>query len=92
METEAIAATGLAEDFITACIDMQVWEHMSPASAALWHAGMRLLGAEVSTQMRIGFALALDALAQSPAALATVAGQLRATLVDTSPGLEALKR
>ncbi len=45
-----------------------------------------------STQTRIGFALMLDALAQSPEALATVARDLRGMLVDTAPGLEALKR
>ncbi len=91
METETVAATDLASDFIDACICMHVWEHMSPASAALWHAGMNLLGAELSTQTRIGYALALDALVQSPAALATVAAELRARLVDTSPDLAALK-
>ena len=41
---------------------------------------------------RIGYVLALDALAQSPQALAKVAAELRARLVDTAPGLEALKR
>ena len=92
METEAIAATDRASDFITACIDMHVWEHMPPASAALWHAGLELLGLEGSTQTRFGFVLALDALAQSPDALATVAAELRARLVDTAPGLGALKR
>ncbi len=43
------------------------------------------------TQTRIGFALALDALAQLPEALAHLAAELRAMLVDTMPGLERLK-
>ncbi len=92
METEAIAATSRASDFVTACIDAHVHEHMPPAPAALWNAGTQLLGETDSTDTRIGFALMLDALAQSPEALATVAADLRAQLVDTAPGLEALKR
>ena len=43
-------------------------------------------------QACIGYALMLDALAQSPDALATVAAALRARLVDSAPGLEPLKR
>ncbi len=79
-------------DFVCACINMRVHEHMMPAPAALWDAGLELFGAEGSTPTRIGHVLCLDALAQSPEALAQVAAELRARFVDTAPGLEALKR
>ena len=79
-------------DFVTACIEMHVREEMPAAPVALWNAGMALLGDTGTTQTRIGYVLALDALAQSPQALAKVAADLRARLVDTAPGLEALKR
>ncbi len=91
MDTTTNAATDRASDFVTACIDAHVHEHMPPASAALWNAGTQLLGETDGTDTRIGFALMLDALAQSPDALATVAAELRARLVDTAPGLEGLK-
>ncbi len=105
MDTETIAANVAATreqdtrdtmitvtDFVTACIEMHVWEAMPAAPAALWKAGCTLLGDEGSTQTRIGYVLALDALAQSPQALAQVAAELRARLVDTAPELETLKR
>ncbi len=107
METEAIAANvastreedprmveGWADEFVSACISMHVWEHMhaTPGALALFEAGLDLLGDPGSTQSRIGYALALDALAQSPQALAHVAAEMRAMLVNTAPGLEALKR
>ncbi len=91
-EQDARAATVRASDFITVCIEMLEHEDLSPASRALWDAGMQLLGDEQSTQTRIGFALALDALAQSPEALVRIAADLRGMLVDTAPGLEGLKR
>jgi hypothetical protein len=91
MDTTTNAATSRASDFVTACIDAHVHEHMPPAPAALWNAGTQLLGKTDSTDTRIGFALMLDALFQSPDALAHVAAELRAMLVDTAPGLEALK-
>ena len=50
-----------------------------------------LIGDEYSVQTWIRFALMLDALAQSPQALAHVAAELRAMLVDVAPGLEGLK-
>ncbi len=50
-----------------------------------------MIGESGTIQTRIWFALALDALAQSPQALAHVAAELRAMLVDTAPGLEGLK-
>ena len=71
---------------------MRVHEHMTPAPAALWNAGLELIEDEGSTQTRIGYVLVLDALAASPDALATVAADLRARLVDAAPELEALKR
>ena len=92
MDTEAIAATVRASNFVTACIDMRVHEHLPPSKRALWDAGTALLGETDSTDTRIGFALMLDALSQSPDALATVAAELRARLVDAAPGLEGLKR
>ncbi len=106
METEAIAANvasarekdtrmveGWADDFVSACISMHVWEqmHATPGALALFNAGLDLLGEPGSTQSRIGYALALDALAQSPEALAHVAAELRSMLVNTAPGLEGLK-
>ncbi len=103
METEATAAiseqdtretelTASMTGFVVACIHMRIHEHMTPAPAALWDAGLELLGDEGSTQTRIGYVLALDALAQSPEALAAVAADIRARLVDAAPGLEGLKR
>ena len=92
-EKDTRMVEGWADDFVSACICMHVWEHMhaTPGALALWDAGLQLLGEPGSTQARIGFALALDALAQSPAALAHVAAELRSMLVNTAPGLEALK-
>ena len=53
--------------------------------------GSALIGETGITQTWIGFALALDALAQSPQALAHVAAELRSMIVNTAPGLEGLK-
>ncbi len=65
-EQDAHTATVRASDFLTVCIDMLVWEEMQPAPRALWDAGSQLMGETGTTQTRIGFALMLDALAQSP--------------------------
>ncbi len=79
--------------FINAAINVDIWQHLEPAAAALFTAGGQLLEAPLhSTQARIGHALMLEALATSPAALAQVAQDLRARLLDTAPGLEMLKR
>ena len=92
-EQDTRAVESLIDDFVNAAINMHVWEHMPPAAATIFDAGGKLLEApRQSVQSRIGYALMLDALAQSPEALATVASELRARLVDTAPGLESLKR